>query len=191
MHGGIISGGVQGVCIQAGATLNASDVKLKDFSVTGYETADQSSLLKLSYCLLKGHLHSPHGPDDVDSVGVGEVVSGIEVFDGVSATLSECTVSGTVRHSASFLEGASGRVVDCTLTPSLHDGLYVAGHGSNVVLDWCTLSGNAESGLFVCQEASVTAASCESSLNYVSGYTVQSKAELPLKACKSTGDALE
>lgn len=53
VQGGSITGGLQGVAVQAGARLEASNLTIAEIEVLGVEVQDKGSTLKLSSCKLK------------------------------------------------------------------------------------------------------------------------------------------
>lgn len=108
VHGGSITGGTKGVSVQAGASLDATDLTVTDVRVSGVEVKNEGSYLKLAMCKL--HNFRPITNGNMGSVGVhvrassrtelcslsiscSDINNGVEVCTSASATPEDCSVS--------------------------------------------------------------------------------------------------
>lgn len=201
--GGSVKGGSQGVSVQAGAVLEASDFLVSEIDVTGVEVKDKDSSLKLTGCKLQNfsesyvadvvrgvHIHSGSTADlSGVSVSCPHICFGVAVRTHAAATLTKCAVSHSRQHCVHFTSGAKGRVVHCSMTDSQDDGLVVYGAGTNAHAFDCTALRNSLNGMRACRGGCLTAHACMTSDNGRGGYKATgNRSILDLTGCGSSRD---
>lgn len=68
VNGGSITGGMQGVAVHAGASLNATNLTITSVEVTDVEVKDSGSFLEMNSCKL-GDLSSEHTNSEISVRG--------------------------------------------------------------------------------------------------------------------------
>lgn len=201
VQGGSITGGTQGVLLQAGGSLQASDFTIAGVEGVGIEAKDKGSNLDLTNCKLSAF--APENKElhilqcamhvygsaiaHLSTVHISGMRFGLDVCTLASAQLADCSVTGTESMCVRFQKGGTGNLKNCTLEGSKSDGLYVDGEGSRAVVCNCQFIQN-ECGAVAVNAGVLTADGCASSGNKNEGYIASAKGVVELTSCTSDGD---
>jgi hypothetical protein len=109
--------------------------------------------------------------------------------EGTKAALGDVHVSDCSRSCAVISGGATATLTGCVFNGSIEGhGILAHGKGTNLAGTHCTVSGNADAGVMLSEEAVLTLSFSKSERNKGSGYWVDSHAEMKLEGCRSFGD---
>lgn len=163
-----------------GSSVRLTNCALHDFSE--HYTAQQ---------LLRAvHVHSG-GFAKMTAATISGTQWGVDVRNTDSkAVLFDCSVADCVCACALIREGGNARLVGCTLARSrMRQGLYVVGVGSCAEATRTNFVHNARFGAAAIDGGRLTAVSCESSHNKLSGFLSQGSGSIvELSGCSSESD---
>lgn len=201
---GNITQGKQAATVQAGARLEASNVAISRMELAGVEVKDEASSLNLSSCTIsefssficsgaedvRGVLVHCSGVAVLSDVTISGMAVAVDVSTRGRALLSNCVVSDTMWEGVMFRDGGTGSMDGCVVSGSQSSqGLCVSGVSSSAKVARSHFQRNKDSGLAAFTAGSLTADSCKTSDNKVSGYQVHGKgSRLYLTGCTSNGD---
>ena len=206
VQGGTITGGTQGVAVQAGATLTASHLTLTRVKTIGVEVQDEASSLKLHHCNMHAfcdracgvRVHSGSSAE-LSHLSLSGMHQAVGIASKASASLADCTVADCAVAAVSYISAAAqgvkitgaatGRLDRC----SLSGGLIVDGCGSHAHAAHCQFLSSGSSvggsGAAALGGSALTAESCTSSGQVDSGYFVRGAGSvMELSHCSSDKD---
>jgi hypothetical protein len=189
-----ISGGIQGVSVQAGARLEASDLTVTAVEVTGVEVSDPGSRLTIA----RGKMHEFSSRYDArhtftlmnrSHVRMPER-QGVHVHSGGRIELFSVAVAGMLK-GVCVHRGGLAMLADCTVTQTQQECVLVEGHNSSVCLKRCSLSESKTSrGASVCGAGStMRATACRFVRNHKHGAAASQGGRLIANGCTSLGNA--
>jgi hypothetical protein len=219
MNGGSITGGIQGVALQAGAHMRTSDITISGVEVTGIEVNDEGSSLTVTRGKLsefstrydarhvfdakvrnRSHVRMPErrgvhvhsgGAIELSSVFVSGMWKGVCVYEHSHAKLAYCTVTGTEQECMQVAGHSTASLLSSTLSQSrASTGVTVCDAGSTVLATRCHFLENQQHGAAALSQGRLIADKCTSARNVRVGYTCgDSGSSLALHSCTSDGDA--
>lgn len=180
--GGSITGGYQGLMVQDGAHVDASELTVSRISVIGAKTSGKGSCLALTGC--KIHEFSTANKE-VDCDG------GVMAFHDSRLQMVACEIDVCGVASCGVQVSARATLIDCTVAGSLSGGLTVLGSGNSVNAEGCVFKSNAGSGAAAISMGHLVAHNCKSSCNKVNGFSAHGRGSVvQLTDCSSTDDNL-
>lgn len=206
IRGGSIIGGVQGVAVQAGARLEASDFTITRVGMIGLEVKDEKSSVALTGCSIsaiemdqvieecRGVRVQSSSSAHLSDVSISEFSEGVGVHGHASATLVDCKLTGCDHSCVNVCGGSTGRLDRCTISDGRCFGIEASGAGSQVHATHCHIFDNGGSGLSAYRHGSINAVSCTSRRNGLeyecsnAGYEASKQGVVQLSECTSDGD---
>lgn len=200
LSGSSITGATEGVSVQAGVSVEATDLTITAIGVTGAEVKDEGTFLMLSRCKL--HNFSPEAMEVAAVRGVhvhtssrSELFSlsitcphrkaGDEVLTSASATLSESNVSHSRLECVAFTDGSSGQLQGCTISEAKDDGILVYGPGSSAHVSHCDVR-DCVHGMRALVGGCLIAHMCKTFEKNTAGYSVEGEGSaLEVTGCTS------
>lgn len=114
---------------------------------------------------------------------------GIQVCSTATANVFKCQIEESRNSCFSVRGGATGRAAESKFAMSQKShGMAVEGTGSHADASNCRFLMNAESGVYACDGATLTADLCKTEGNKFSACTVTKKAEMTLTNCECSRD---
>lgn len=193
INGGSISGGIQGIAVQAGAQVEASELKITAVEVTGIEVNDPGSIMRLTGGQLQEFSTRYDGRHVFGGSSQRSYVCtpdrrGVHAHSGGTVDFCTVSISGMWRGVCVY-KGSQAKLTDCRVSDTDRDCLLVASD-STAVIESCSIAGcKASNGISVSGPgSSVHAALCNISSNYVCGAVATNGGKLVLDRCKSYGN---
>ena len=187
LHGGAIEGGVQGLMVQAAARLQASDLNFTGLQLLGLEMCGAESMLTFEM----GTTDSFLPVDEVDERFLDEhgdrrAQCGVRVHSHGHAELSGVVIAGKSLELGCIVSSATATLADCTVSGTFHLCVALWG-GSTAQIFNCTLLGGREGMCLSVGDAGthVTATSCHFR-GGESGTEAQDGGRLIAHACQSS-----
>lgn len=200
VKGGTVRGGIQGVSVQCGGSVEAKDFSLRELEVVGVEAQGEGSELSLTSCEVKDfadvydgvqcctgvYVHSK-GNAHLRALSVfGMAGFGVCVATGAVATLVECT-SADVYSCVRIRDGGTAHMSGCTLCRGGDAGLAVAGAGSTAVVTSCHFGQNM-CGVHTSAGAIASVSECTTTGCECCGFVAVDKSTMYLKDTTSDQD---
>lgn len=201
LESGSITGGEQGVSVQAGARLKASNLDITAVG-SGLEIKDAGSTLAVT----KGKLHdfstrgSPRrigvyahtgGSAQLSSVFISGVAWGVLLWTEASARFADCTVTDTGSFGMLVAERSTANLNRSTFSHCRESwGVTVRDPGSHVHATSCHFLHNHTNGVIVRSGGTFLGDGCSSSGNREAGFSCEGyESSLKLNSCTSKGDS--